>query len=887
MSPQVVFQAALVAGALAAVGGIFAWSRWRAPREGFKPLPEALCALVAVLSALAATRPYLQPAAVGAGDAYHYALQAADFDAQVDAGVFPVLVGQSAYGFNGNIHTLRTAPYYVHLCGALDRMTAGKLSPYALQNLAAVLTALAAAASMFLVVRTLKPSGALLPALLAGLYVTAPGVAGPLLGRDMFATFMAMPWIPLVVLGSVQCVEARRIGGPLALAVGALALVWYAHPPTGILLCPVLVLAVVLRFVRGPERALVLASATLAAIGFLVLTAYLLRSVESMRLGYMGPEEATNGLSVISELPLLWPGLLLPVTGAGLANTDLQPGYVVLVLAGVGLLGIRGYRWRGILLAGSLACYALAFIPSPLSAWFWANLPGSVASVVVPWPHQRVMPIVSALAIISAVAGIGRLPARAWGLTAGALVLGLGLSWNLHELVRFTVGRTRTGDLTLDGQNVSLTRSSYLLFGEFPDYYSNGPMDPSAETRLLGPDLRLAGTNAGHLLGDPQRDSGWAPIGQGALQIQLEPGKGCALEFKFGDPAQAGEIDLESGGMRRFYTLPLSGMRLGFGSSAGADHTLLVDPGSMDGKTLSLRTTVPGVSFRYRLYSGGDLPFRVTSLIPFTARIRCVGPGFLETPRVYIPGYRASVNGVQAQALRSPQSLVMVPVPEGESTVIVDYAGPPLLVFSYYVSLIGLVAWPFVTATLYRRRASAAPSRRPWVGRWLPATFVAAAALAAMAAYRIHALLPISPGGSLVLTVDFPRQPGDLNEPLVVLGKTGAADVVYVRYVDPSHYAIGYDHWGVGGLLSEPIAYVPGQRSSIEVALPALESIRSGAAPGRDAATRVRADGRDVLGGHFPWYPAAAKSVFVGRNPVGASSCSPEFSGRIRAEGSR
>jgi hypothetical protein len=156
-----------------------------------------------------------------------------------------------------------------------------------------------------------------------------------------------------------------------------------------------------------------------------------------------------------------------------------------------------------------------------------------------------------------------------------------------------------------------------------------------------------------------------------------------------------------------------------------------------------------------------------------------------------------------------------------------------------------------------------------------------------MAAYRIHALLPISPGGSLVLTVDFPRQPGDLNEPLVVLGKTGAADVVYVRYVDPSHYAIGYDHWGVGGLLSEPIAYVPGQRSSIEVALPALESIRSGAAPGRDAATRVRADGRDVLGGHFPWYPAAAKSVFVGRNPVGASSCSPEFSGRIRAEGSR
>ena len=123
-------------------------------RDGFRPAPEILCALIAVAGALASVLPLLGEKVVGSGDAYHYALQAADFSTQVRRGIFPVLIGQSPYAFNGNIHTLRTAPYYVHLCGLVDLIAQGRLTPFRVEALAAILSALGGAVGLWLAVRS-------------------------------------------------------------------------------------------------------------------------------------------------------------------------------------------------------------------------------------------------------------------------------------------------------------------------------------------------------------------------------------------------------------------------------------------------------------------------------------------------------------------------------------------------------------------------------------------------------------------------------------------------------------------------------------------------------------------------------------------------------------
>ncbi len=317
MAAEVLFYTDLALGCAAGFGFILAWSRRYLNVPGSSVRAEVLPAGMVIGAALLGVAPLLGRAIVGSGDAYHYALQAADYIAQVKAGVFPVLVGQSAYGFNGNIHTLRTAPYYVHLCGLIQLCAAGQLSVYRVQALAAIASALGGAVTAWLAVRTYAPDERLRSALLAALYVTAPGVFGALLGRDMYATYMTLPWIPLVALGAVQCAGRDRPIGPLLLLTGALALVWYAHPPTGVLLAPVAVGAVVARMVVGPHRINFLLALVPVAAGFLLLTAYLFNSVDSMALSYRTGVTAETGESVVTTLPGLWPGLLLPVSALG------------------------------------------------------------------------------------------------------------------------------------------------------------------------------------------------------------------------------------------------------------------------------------------------------------------------------------------------------------------------------------------------------------------------------------------------------------------------------------------------------------------------------------------------------------------------------------------
>lgn len=144
--------------------------------------------------------------------------------------------------------------------------------------------------------------------------------------------------------------------------------------------------------------------------------------------------------------------------------------------------------------------------------------------------------------------------------------------------------------------------------------------------------------------------------------------------------------------------------------------------------------------------------------------------------------------------------------------------------------------------------------------------------------------------GARLLTVTLSSQRAiGRSEPLLVTGQTGAADIIYLHYPDAGHVRIGYDKWGLGGAMSAPIAVQEGRPLEIEVSLGALygagvfpvETVGSDALKRLRATVLVRVDGRMVLRQLSESFPAGPAQIYVGLNPIGASTCAEVFSGKI------
>jgi hypothetical protein len=142
--------------------------------------------------------------------------------------------------------------------------------------------------------------------------------------------------------------------------------------------------------------------------------------------------------------------------------------------------------------------------------------------------------------------------------------------------------------------------------------------------------------------------------------------------------------------------------------------------------------------------------------------------------------------------------------------------------------------------------------------------------------------------GGIVLTVEYPRDKSGGHEPLLVSGEPGRADVLVVNYLDPGHVSFTFDHWGEGGPTSAPVPVAPNHRQTLVIRFgsffaPDLRPDRRSAAAWAEAATRLEliVDEREVFNRRSPFYPASPASLAVGRNTIGASSCTPDFTGRI------
>jgi hypothetical protein len=133
--------------------------------------------------------------------------------------------------------------------------------------------------------------------------------------------------------------------------------------------------------------------------------------------------------------------------------------------------------------------------------------------------------------------------------------------------------------------------------------------------------------------------------------------------------------------------------------------------------------------------------------------------------------------------------------------------------------------------------------------------------------------------GAVDMTVRLPVGVSGTQEPLVVTGVTGAGDMVYIRYVDATHVALGFDHWGVGGNIGDPVEVDYRENHQVSVRFQSL--FQPGTEEGRSDLVDVRLDGKPVLVRHWPCHPATEDRIYIGRNPIGGSTCGPNFTGRI------
>jgi len=678
-----------------------------------------LCALAAV--AIWLMRPYMTDRLVGSGDSLWYASALGDFTQQTRAGVFPVLVGQSDWAFNGAVSPVRIIPLYQHLGGVLDLLTGGRLGPFALQNLCLVTCGFGAIFTAYFSLTAIAPKLRWPAAALATLFVSCPGVLGTLYSQDLLATWVAVPLVPVATSALCQTMRGGGLRSHLLLG-SSLATLWWAHTPIALWLTGVAGIMRVGNIICHQRTRGEWTGITCCLGIFVLLVAYPM--VSALSLTHTGKLDAPilGSFSLADLLATIrgsFPGSVLPVSRRAVVPlSDLQLGYSLafvwlacLIYSATKLVGRSlDYALGALMIACALIYSLLLPIPFWTSA-VWRLVPKPVLVITNQWPMQRLYVILAGLLIVAAQLAIGSLRdmTRRTIAVGGVFTFAVCL-WSLWQAREFLEeGRTRTATaansaLAARPENRVIGAYAYGALGRIPAYYSNGVMDPASENRLLGPD------------DVPQRSHSASPLMEGEFtghrdsnpgildlspRLHLDPGSHYTLEFEFRNPKLAGILQIVGRSLFREYSLPRSGERLAFGSGPEQSHVLPLWTTEPHGDDVELRFIPQGgvpssmerAGFsRFRLLrQDRKEPIELIGLIPLRLRVTSSTPAWLETSRMFIPGYDALVDGKRVPVRPSKEGLVTVPVGPGAKMVVIRYLGPFWLRASYWVSLTAFI----------------------------------------------------------------------------------------------------------------------------------------------------------------------------------------------------
>lgn len=686
--------------------------------------PESLRCLLLAATALLLAHPYFSPRLIGTGDALWYHHLLADAVTQFRAGVFPVFVGQSDFSFNGAVYPLRAAPYYQYFAGLLDVVTGRSLGFFALQHLTVILSFVAGIFSAYFALVWIAPAHRWTAAALAALYIMCPGVAGLFYAQDLYMSGMTLPWVPLACAALLRSFDDHARTPLLVLAV-SLAALWWAHSPIALWTTLVATVAHLFYFARAPAKASAFRRALLAAALFALLAAYPVISVFLLRT----PSETIvpylmDRAALLREIRAAFPYSLLPLDPTASPLTHLQLGYALWLALLVATAGwcLRRRLATG-LLVGAAGFFLVLVFPVPgLTRALWFAFPETLVGMTLYWPMQRLYILVAALAVVCAQRALADIPTPARWPARLAFIFPfvLGLGWSAREFSVFIHHARAQADTVADSlrwarpENVAIQRHTYGLLSGRPAYFTHGVVDPRLEFRLLDPvDQHPFAANYPAPSARPFRDEfgGVIDANPGILNLRpaftLAAGEHYFLTFDFTRPETTGVLQIVGPEFYREYVLPLSGESLAFGSAPAAEKSLALWTTASGPRTVELRfiPTIPGASaadalpfarYRFAAYDPANLPVRVDSLIPLAALVRSPAPALLETPRMLVPGYVATVNGLPAPVRKSPQGLVSFPVPAGTSRIELRFVGPLALRLAFWSSFcawIGGASW--------------------------------------------------------------------------------------------------------------------------------------------------------------------------------------------------
>jgi hypothetical protein len=445
---------------------------------------------------------------------------------------------------------------------------------------------------------------------------------------------------------------------------------------------------------------------------------------------WIGPDHPAQNLEMMGVLKvnqLHSPEFFWPVSADLSTQANFQPGHGLWITLAV--LAVA-FFWRGSLavrlffVAACLPIFALVRVPW-VSDFLLGFVPNDIARIVSFALPIRIVPLMSGLLAMGGVVWFATRDARVPGgwlrrLEGGVMLVAVG--WTLVQTTPFvrrgwsaTGTRTATTD-AMRHENAVLERFNYDLLPH-PQYHSHGRTDPWLQARVLdarenvivGPDetarlMEKTGAQRLRLTANVEPTSPrWINL---APSITVEPGERLLVRFEFDAKINyAGWLIWTAPHGYREYRLPESGMIEGFG--AGGKNSRVISLGNSTDqpqtyKLSQIRDPENSIAGNGDLfaevviskYRPADATVRVDALMP-SYRVTAVLPaeGWIETSRVWLPGYRTLLDGKPVDLKPSHRGLAMVAASPGRHELELTYVGTVKLWAALVVSGLCWLGW--------------------------------------------------------------------------------------------------------------------------------------------------------------------------------------------------
>lgn len=142
----------------------------------------------------------------------------------------------------------------------------------------------------------------------------------------------------------------------------------------------------------------------------------------------------------------------------------------------------------------------------------------------------------------------------------------------------------------------------------------------------------------------------------------------------------------------------------------------------------------------------------------------------------------------------------------------------------------------------------------------------------------------LTPRAAIRLELELPPGRTGAREPLLVAGQPGRGDLIAVEYLDGAGTVrFLFDHWGGALQQSEPVRIGAGRRVGLRIAMESLREPLPFRVPRNvtHGPLEIAVDGRVVWRVPGEFFVVNPVDLAIGRNPIGGTTCGPEFTGVI------